>query len=174
MKYYVIGFLIVCLVVMGTFYYKLTKTPVLDRFPIEHKVEKTKSDEPPLYIFIFFSRNNCPVCLEAIQVLNELPSPFVVSGVVPVKDLENEGEFRNATGATFKLIPFKDIYKRFRPHYFPTIYGVSGLGRIFFILPGVPGEREYLKNFLATFYGKSMDLLIPESMPTDHSIYQPN
>jgi thioredoxin-related protein len=162
MKYYVIAFLVVSLVVLGTFYYKLAKTPALDRFPIENPVGKIESGEPPLYIFIFFSRNNCPVCLDVIQELNKLQPPLVVYGIVPGKELENEKDLRNATGATFKLIPFKNIYKRFRPHYFPTTFGVSGKGRVLFVLPGVPDEKDYIKNFLATFYGRSMELLISE------------
>jgi hypothetical protein len=162
MKNYIIGFLVVCLVMMGTFYYKLAKTPVLDKFPIEQPLGRTENGEPPLYIFIFFSRNNCPVCLNVIQELDKLQHPFVVSGIVPGKELENEKELRNAIGVTFKLIPYKNIYRRFKPHYSPTIFGVSGKGRVLFVLPGVPDEKDYIKNFLATFYSKSMDLLISE------------
>lgn len=163
MKNYVIGFLVVCLFVMGSFLYKVSKTPVLDKFPIEQPAEKNISGEPPLYIFIFFSRNNCQVCLEAIKVLNELPSPFVVTGIAPGEELEEETVFRSTTGAAFKLVRLKELYKRFNPHYLPTIFGVSSSGRILFILPGVPGQGEYLNNFLVEFYGKSIELLIHDS-----------
>ena len=75
---------------------------------------------------------------------------------------ESEKELRSATGAAFKLIQFNDTYKKFNPHYAPTIFGVSSKGNILFILPGVPGQKEYLYNFLVEFYGKSIELLIPE------------
>ena len=163
MKNYIIGFLFVCLLVMITFLYKNSKTPVLEEFPIENKPAQTQGDEPPLYLYIFFSQHNCHVCMEAIQVLNELPPPFVVTGIVPAEELKNETTLRRTTGASFHLIPLKDHHKRFYPHYTPAIFGVTGNGRILFVLPGVPGEKEYFYNFLVNFYGKSMELLIADS-----------
>lgn len=143
--------------------YKGSKTPKIDNFPIENKPVKDTSGEPPLYLYIFFSRNNCPDCLDVIKVINELPHPFVVTGIVPVNELKNEADLRNTTGATFNLIGFKDAHKSFKPHYTPAIYGVSGSGKILFILPGVPGEKKYLYDFLINFYGKSIELLINSS-----------
>ena len=87
MKNYVIGFLIVCLIVLGSFLYKVSRNPVLNGFPIEYKASKGAGDEPPFYLFIFFSRNNCHTCMESIQVLNRLPPPFVVTGIVQGKEL---------------------------------------------------------------------------------------
>ena len=143
--------------------YKDSKTPILRNFPIENNTGKINSGEPPLYLYIFLSRNNCPDCLDAIQVLNELPPTFVVTGIVPVSDLKNETDFRNTTGAAFKLTGFKNAHKRFNPNYTPAIYGVSGGGKILFIIPGVPGENKYLYDFLVNFYSKSVELLIPAS-----------
>ena len=163
MKNYVIAFLVVCLVVVGTFFYKVSKAPTLNGFPIEQPAPKNNGGEPPFYLFIFFSRNNCQNCLEAIRVLNELPSPFVVTGIVPVEELENEADLRGTTGASFKLVSFKESYKKFNPYYAPTLLGVSGKGRILFVLPGVPGQEEYLNNFLVEFYGKSIELLIHDT-----------
>ncbi len=163
MKNYVIAFLVVCLVVMGTFFYKISRAPVLNGFPIEQPAPKNTSGEPPFYLFIFFSRNNCHTCLEAIRVLNRLPSQFFVTGIVPVEELENEAELRGTTGASFKLVSVKESYKKFNPHTAPTIFGVSGKGRIRFVLPGVPGQEEYLNNFLVEFYGKSIELLIHDT-----------
>jgi hypothetical protein len=77
--------------------------------------------------------------------------------------LKNEVDLRNTTGAAFNLTSIKESYKKFIPHYKPTILGVEGSGKILFVLPGVPGEKEYLYNFLTNFYGKSLELLIPDS-----------
>ena len=101
--------------------------------------------------------------MEAVQVLNKLSPPFVVTGIVPDEELKQENDFRKATGATFKLLPYNTGYKKFNPHYTPTIYGVSASGRVLFILPGVPEQKDYLANFLMNFYGKSIELLIPSS-----------
>jgi len=160
MKNYIIGFLCVCLLVLITFLYKNSKTPVLEKFPIENRPTEIASNEPPLYLFIFFSQHNCHVCLEAIQVLNERPPPFFVTGIVPGEELKNETELRTNTGAAFNLISLKDQHKRFYPHYTPAILGVGGNGKILFIFPGVPGEKKCLYDFLINFYGKSIDLLI--------------
>jgi hypothetical protein len=143
--------------------YKDSKTPILRNFPIENKSDRITSGEPPLYLYIFFSRNNCPDCLDAIQVPNKLQPPFVVTGIVPRSELKNGDDLRNTTGAIFKLIGFKDAHKQFNPNYTPSIYGVSGSGKILFILPGVPGEKKYLYDFFINFYSKSIELLINDS-----------
>ena len=160
MKNYIIGFLAICLAVLISFMYKDSKTPILRKFPIENKPDRATSGEPPLYLYIFFSRNNCPDCLEAIQVLNELHPPFEVKGIVPGNELKNIADLKNTTGATFKLIGFKDAHKPFNPNYTPSIFGVSGSGKILFIIPAVPGEKKYLYDFLVNFYSKSVELLV--------------
>ncbi len=85
----------------------------------------------------------------------------MVTGIVPDEELENETDVRNTTGATFKLVGTKGTYKRFVPHYTPTIFGVSRNGKILFVLPGVAGAKTYLYDFLTNFYGKSIELLLP-------------
>ena len=162
MKNYIIGFLAVSLMVLGTFFYKSSKILVLNGFPIDSpQLVQNESGEPPLYLFIFFSRNNCHTCMDSIQVLNELPPKFVVTGIVPANELENETDLRAASGAAFKLTAFNEGYRRFSSHYSPSIYGVSGNGNVLFIMPGVPEQKGYLYNFLVNFYGKSFQLLIP-------------
>ena len=163
MKNYVIGFLAICIAVLMSFLYKDSKTPRLRNFPIENETEIITPGEPSLYLYIFLSRNNCPDCLEAIQVLNELQPPFVVTGIVPMNELKDEAGFRNTTGAAFRLIGFKNAHKRFNPNYTPAIYGVSRGGKILFIIPGVPGESKYLYDLLVSFYSKSIELLIPDN-----------
>jgi hypothetical protein len=157
----IIGFLLVCIVVIFSFNYKDSHRPVLGKFPIENQPRINVPGVPPLYLYFFFSRRHCPVCLEAIEVLNELPSQFVVIGIVPAGELEKESEFRNATGAAFNLIIFKESYRRFTPRYSPALFGVSGNGDILFILPGVPGEKKYLNEFLIDFYSRSIEILAP-------------
>ena len=161
MKSWLIAVLVVLVLVLSSFLYKLAKAPVLDYFPIEHKVEPESSGEPPLYLFLFFSRNNCSVCLEAIQVLNELKPPFIVTGIVPGEELKKEDQLRRTTRAKFKLMGFKESYRRFLPHYQPALFGIGQGGKILFVMPGVPGEQAYLYDFLVNFYGKSLELLIP-------------
>ncbi len=161
MKNYIIGFLVVCLLVAGSFLFKMQDARRMADFPIPPRIVNNDADEPPLYLFLFFSRNNCIVCREAIQVLNESVFPFVVTGIVPGNELEDEAEFRRLTGAKFKLMPYNKRYKAFLPYYAPTLYGVSSNGSVLFTLPGVPGEKEYLAHFLATFYGKSLEMLFP-------------
>jgi len=161
MKNYIIAFLAICVVVVLSFMYKNAQHPVLSEFPMEHTLKNVKNQEPRLFLFIFFSRHNCHTCLDAIEVLNVLPPQFVVTGIVPGEELENETDVRDTTGATFKLVNGKDVYKRFMPHYTPTIYGVNSAGKILFVLPGVAGAKSYLYDFLTNFYGKCIELLLP-------------
>jgi len=107
-KNYIIGFLGICLIVSLSFVYKSSESPVLGKFPIDKKPAELNSGEPPLYLYVFFSKHSCPVCLEVIQVLNQLPPPFVVTGIVPAKELKNEKDLRLTSGATFQLIPYKE------------------------------------------------------------------
>lgn len=150
------------MVVIFSFMYKDARSPVLGKFPIDIPPQENVSDDPPLFLCFFFSRHHCPVCLEAIEILNQLPQQFVVTGIVPVGELKNEADFRNATGAVFNLVSFKESYRRFTPHYAPAIFGVKSNGDILFVLPGVPGEKEYLYDFLINFYSKSIEILIPD------------
>ena len=161
MRNYIITFLAICVVVVLSFMYKNSQAPVLGEFPMEHILKNEKNQEPRLFLFIFFSKHNCPTCMEAIEVLNGLPPQFMVTGIVPGDELENETDLRNTTGATFKLVSFKRSYNRFIPHYTPTIFGVAGNGKILFVLPGVAGAKSYLYDFLTNFYGKCIELLFP-------------
>jgi len=157
----IIGFLIVCIVVIFSFVYKDSHAPILNKLPVENQRRINAPGEPTIYLYFFFSRYHCPVCLEAIEVLNELPSQFVVTGIVPPGEMNKESEFRNATGAAFNLTTYKESFKRFTPRYAPALFGVSGNGDILFILPGVPGEKEYLYDFLIEFYSRSIEKLTP-------------
>jgi hypothetical protein len=162
MKNSIIGFLAICVIVVLSFMYKASHSPILGKFPVENELKNIPTDELPLLIYIFFSRHNCPNCLEAIHVLNELPPPFFVTGIVPGEELKNEDELRKTTGAAFNLVGFNESYKKFTPHYMPTVFGVGRDGQILFILPGIPGEKKYLHEFLINFYGKSLELLITD------------
>ena len=158
----IIGVLLISILVIFSFMYKDSRRSILGKFPVEILPGENASGDPPLFLFFFFSRHHCPVCLEAIGILNQLPPQFVVTGIVPVGELENEADFRKATGAMFNLKHFKESYRRFTPHYAPAIFGVKANGDILFVLPGVPGEKQYLYDFLVSFYSKSMELLIPD------------
>jgi len=106
-KNYVIGFLAICIAVLLSFQYRDSKIPVLGNFPVENKAEKITSGEPPLYLYIFLFRNNCPDCLEAIQVLNKLSTPFIVTGIVPMSELKDEAGFSSYNPLTGKWESFQ-------------------------------------------------------------------
>ena len=162
MKNYLIAFLLVVILVLSSFVYKNSHTSSRNRiyhgFPLTD-LEESYDVDVPLYLFLFFSKNNCPPCLEIIEVLNSLPKQFKVTGIVPEHELKIEKEIRDQTGAAFKLIGVKN-YMKYATLYTPSLIGVSGKGKIYFVIPGVPGEKEYLKEFLESFYTKAYLLLI--------------
>ncbi len=156
MKNYLIAFLLVVILLLSSFLYKnsrSTQDSIYCGFPLTD-FEQSDDGDVSLHLFLFFSKNNCPPCLKIIEVLNSLPSQFKVIGIVPEHELKKEQEIREQTGAAFKLIGIKN-YKKFSTLYTPSLIGVSGKGKIYFVIPGVPGEKEYLKEFLESFYTKA-------------------
>ncbi|NIN20888.1 MAG: hypothetical protein GTN82_23350 [Candidatus Aminicenantes bacterium] len=122
-----------------------------------------KEVEVTLFLYVFFTKRNCIDCLEIMDALNNLPPQFVVFGIVPERELKDEKELRRKTGAAFPLVSAVK-YKKYIPWYTPTIIGVSPKGDIIFVLPGVPGEKEYLLNFLDSLYMKVYPILLEEKL----------
>jgi len=160
LKNYVIGTLVVGVLIMGSIMYK-NKRSLGIPFPVHEGARVRAADiEIPLFLYVFFSQRNCRDCLEVIQVLNGLPPRFIVTGVVPERELKDEKELRAVTGAAFPLIGFSEFSKRHIPWYAPTIIGVSSNGKIIFSLPGVPGEKKYLETFLGSLYEKTYSFFL--------------
>jgi hypothetical protein len=158
MKNYIIGVLGVIILVLVSIIYK-DKLSLRNRFPLPEGIKKFEA-RVPLIIYVFFSKSNCPDCLEIIELLNNLPPYFAVFGIVPENELMDEKELRRITNAAFPLMSVSK-YREYIPWYAPTIVGVSpAKGDILFILPGVPGEKEYLGNFLDALYTKIYPILL--------------
>jgi len=156
LKNYIIGTLLVIILVLVSFIYRSSNQPCGVGFPIqpEDRARVSSDIDVPCFLYVFFKKNNCHDCLEIIKVLNNLPPQFVVTGIVSEKELVNEKELREITGAMFPLRS-SEGYKKQSPWYTPTIIGVSPQGIILFTLPGVPNEKEYLETFLNALYGKT-------------------
>lgn len=162
MKNYIIGTLIVAVLVLSSIIYKNGRGVGIP-FPVEEQARQRATDiEVPFYIYIFFSQRNCHDCLEVVQVLNGLPPHFIVTGVAPDHEIQTEKELRAVTGADFPLIALSGFSKKHLPSYAPTMVGVSHKGKVMFTLPGVPGEKEYLRIFLESFYAKMYPRFLEE------------
>lgn len=163
---YVIGLLMVVILVLGSFVYKQRNTMVCYHFPIPGNL-KTKSIDPPFYLFLFFSKHDCPSCLdEMVKVLNKLTPPFCPAGIVPGEELKDERELRRLKGVSFPLYSFRE-FKKYLPVYTPTLFGVSPSGKVIFVLPGVPGQKSDLKNTLESISGKLYLSFKKENIPTE-------
>ncbi len=157
MKNYLIVFLMVVILALTSIIYKNSKSSIYDDFPL--KKISTADVDAPLFLYVFFSKNNCSDCMQVIDVLNQLPIQYKVVGVVPGNELEKESELRRMTKVEFQLISLEQ-YKKYVPPYAPSILGISQKGKIYFILPGVPKAKEYLQKFLAEFHHKVYPALI--------------
>jgi hypothetical protein len=157
MKNYVIGLLLVTIILLGSFLYNINQHNIYHGFQNE-KIYNKGDIENPFYLFFFFSYKNCSPCLEVIYVLNNLPPPFVVIGVVRPEELRDEPFLRNEFGITFRIISTSKL-KKYIPPYWPTIIGVDQNKKIYFILPSVPDEEKYLEEFLTTFYERAYPVL---------------
>ena len=155
LKNYVIGTLLVAILILVSIMIKNDRSLGIP-FPVHEDAKVRAADiEIPLFLYVFFSQHSCRNCLEVLQVLNDLPPRFIVSGVIPGSELKDEKKLRARTGAAFPLIPFSQFSKKHIPWYAPTIIGVSQDGKIIFSIPGVPGEKEYLITFLESLYEKT-------------------
>jgi hypothetical protein len=172
MKKYVIGAVVAMIIMAASFIYKYEKsrpdTPTQGLFPISQEERQRAKADVPMFLYVFLSQHNCHDCLQIIDTLNSLPPYFVVTGIAPYKELQNEKEFRAITGAAFPLVPVTK-YKKFTPWYAPSIVGVSPYGDILFVLPGVPGEKDYLLQFLLNMYGKIYPVFY-EQMANDKTL----
>ena len=162
MKNYIIGTLLVAILVLSSLMYKNSQTPHTS-FPIPEEVSMRveKDVEIPMFLFIFLSKHNCHDCLEVIKELNSLPPHFIVTGIVPDRQLENEKEVRMITNAEFPLLGMSK-FRKYEPWYTPGIIGTSYNGTILFTLPGVPEEKEYVKKFLNSLYAKVFSIFLEE------------
>jgi len=96
--------------------------------------------------------------METFDFLDRLGSPYIITGIVPDSELSNEREFRNQTGVTIDLVGMKD-FKKYAPLYGPSLMGVTGKGRILFLIPGIPGQMKCLQDFIDAFYIKAYRIL---------------
>jgi hypothetical protein len=150
---YIIGLLAVAVLFFGSVIYKHQNTKACHHFPIPESLKKRSADVP-IYLFLFFSKNNCVPCLsDFIEVLNSLPSQFRTAGIVPEDELKNEVELKKVKGVSFPLFSFRE-YKKYLPGYTPTLFGVSPAGEIVFILPGTQEKMTDLRDIITSIYGK--------------------
>lgn len=157
MKKYYILLLLVCLLYSYSVIYKHKATPILDHFAIEEL--SPINEDIQIILVLFFSIKNCDPCLKIIETLNTLDRPFWVIGLVPDEELGLMERIRQETHAQFEIRGRKK-FRRFRPNYYPTLYAISRRGKIFLVLPGVPGENQYLKDLLESFARRANELLI--------------
>jgi hypothetical protein len=142
----------VALLFLVSVVYKQQNTMVCHHFPIPVNL-KCKSTEPPLYLFLFFSKKDCLACLlKTIETLNNLPSQFCIAGVVPGEELNDEKELRRLTKVSFPLYRY-ETYKKYLPWHTPTLFGISPEGKIIFVLPAVEGQEASLGNAMKSIYG---------------------
>lgn len=153
MKNYIIGLLVVIILFLGSVIYRHHNTKACHHFPIPESL-KQKNKDVPIYLFLFFSEDNCAPCLsDIIEVLNTLPPQFRIAGIVSGDELENEAELRQAKGVSFPLFSFRK-YKKYLPGYTPTLFGVSPAGEIVFIFPGTQKKIIDLRSIITSIYGK--------------------
>ena len=150
---YIIGLLAVVILFMGSIIYKQQNTIARHHFPIPEGLKKN-STEVPFYLFLFFSKNDCPRCVEKlVEVLKKLPSHFCTVGIAPGEELKNESDLRGLVGSSLPLYNTQK-FEKYIPWHTPTLIGVSQSGKIIFVFPGIDGQMDYLENTILSIYGK--------------------
>ncbi len=143
--------------------YKESNSSGLKNFPV---LSNTTTYDEVVYfhLYVFFQSNNCPPCLDTIKELNYLPEHFKIIGVIPDDEYTDESivkKIRTHIGFKFDLVKSSE-FKKFRPNYTPTIIGCSQKGRIYFVIPCVPESKNFLKEFITSFYNNSFSLFLME------------
>jgi len=146
----------VIILYLSSIIYRERMKPVTIHFPVKHLGEEHKG-EVQLNLVLFFSMKNCPPCLKVIDFLNEPPDGVRVVGIVPEKEIQLLDEIRQNTGAKFPIYSIK-TWKRYRPIYAPTLFGIGPDGVVYIILPCVGLEEIYLPGYLAEFMRKAHPL----------------
>lgn len=146
-KYWLAIFVMAFLLISSSFISIRYQKPLKEFNPAKILEDRPKEG---LYIFAFFSLDSCPYCLEFIEVLNNLSQEFYIIGFVPDKELKSETFYHEQMGVQFKLLGLSKASK-FIPNFIPSIVGPSNKGTIYFVLPGIPNQKEFLSTFLVEF-----------------------
>ena len=158
MRKTVVFSLLAVIIVLISFLYRFNHSPIYKGFPIDVNNKLSETGEDVFYLYYFFSYKDCQPCLETLSVLNRISSPFRIVGVTPDDEVTEANFIKKEFGIEFNIIPIKNL-KKFRPPYSPSLVGVDKHGRIHFVIPSVPHQREYLENFLYNFFERAFPLI---------------
>jgi hypothetical protein len=103
--------------------------------------------EGKLKCFFFFHSQDCPSCLRRVSVLNRLPSHFKVVGIIPEEEILFKNRIKRMVSAEFPIKSVKK-FKKYTPPFSPGLIGVTEEKNVLFILPVIPGLKDYLSNFI--------------------------
>ena len=161
MRDFIIGFLVVLSLLLASVIYKESRDQQMAAFPLETTATTgtTEHQQPPLHLYLFFSKRNCMSCMQIIPILNRLKFPFKVVGIVPEDELACVDELRVVTQAAFPLIPFSEKHVKLRPVMWPALYGVSQNGWVLFIWPSFYKFTQNFENLLKEFYVHALKVL---------------
>ena len=88
--------------------YRYQVTPILINFPVD-ELGIIPKKEVRLNLVLFFSRKNCPPCVQhIINYLNEAPESIQVVGIVKEEEIKFLDEIRETTGAKFPIKSIKN------------------------------------------------------------------
>ena len=80
-------------------------------------------------------------------------------GIVKEEELKFLDEIRETTGAKFPIKSIKK-WKKYRPNYAPTLYGVGSDGKIYFVIACTALEENYWRAYVDEFMRKAEYLLL--------------
>lgn len=158
MKKYYIALLAAVILAAASYLISINKRSIYGSFDFDSAINE-QDVENPLYLYFFFSKQNCKSCLEIIKVLNRLSEPYKVIGVVPDTEFAQLSDLRSSTEATFDIIG-AGKFTKIQPLYTPTVIGVSKKKKIYFVLPAVPGGESFFEGFIRAFYDRAYPLIM--------------
>ncbi|MCG7852537.1 MAG: hypothetical protein MIO92_08450 [Methanosarcinaceae archaeon] len=97
--------------------------------------------------------------MDIVELLNRLDDHFIVTGIIPEKDIELKDALISEYNIKFNVVSLKGK-KRILPSINPTIMGVTQSRKILFSIPCVAGMNSFFEIYLNDFYRRAQQILI--------------
>lgn len=94
--------------------------------------------------------------MDVTETLNQMAEGIPIIGVLDRRDAVEIEEVKSRF--TFPIELMSEHFLFFRPLLSPSLVAVDGRGRVLMTLPGLPGQKEYIKQILWELSAKAIVL----------------
>jgi len=107
-------------------------------------------------LIFFFSKHNCPPCMDVVLKLNEMANNIPIIGVLDQQDSGDIESIRR--DYAFPVEIMREKYLNYLPFLSPCLVAVDQQGRVLMVLPGLRGQEEYFEQIALELAAKAISL----------------